>query len=341
MIKALIVASVYLAATCSCALAQTGSSKSSSDLNAEVFTFFPDQNAGQIIPFNTRQMLLDIIASPLAGNTVTLGGSGTNGSLVLNGSTSGSSTLAAGATGALSLAAQTGTSTSINDGSNGTIAQFSGAGGAIANDWLITPGLTGNPITQTAQGTDTNIRMRFQNKGAEYIQFFGTNSSWLGVSLGGVNLGNGALTVSGNTSGNFVISSSLTGVPTMSTPWPVAAGGTGDTGTAWTTYTPTATCGTATFTYNSARYKSIGKTYHINLDFTISAVGTCVSGTPLQVSLPVTSQGSMSLSGSEVITTQAATTCRTIISSNNMQCFEANAWATGNRILVSGVFESQ
>ena len=43
--------------------AQTGSAKSSTVLNSEVNSLWPDQNVGAITPFSARQTLLDIIAS--------------------------------------------------------------------------------------------------------------------------------------------------------------------------------------------------------------------------------------------------------------------------------------
>lgn len=46
-----------------CASAQTGSSKSTTTLNSEVNTLWPDQTTGAITPFNARQTLLDLIAS--------------------------------------------------------------------------------------------------------------------------------------------------------------------------------------------------------------------------------------------------------------------------------------
>lgn len=54
--------------------AQTGSSKSTTSLNSEVNTLWPDQTAGSITPFDARQTLLDIISSYpnlLSGATVT------------------------------------------------------------------------------------------------------------------------------------------------------------------------------------------------------------------------------------------------------------------------------
>ncbi len=51
------------------ALAQTGSAKIPSVLNAEINSLWPDNTAGAITPFNARQTLLDVVASGL-GNTV-------------------------------------------------------------------------------------------------------------------------------------------------------------------------------------------------------------------------------------------------------------------------------
>lgn len=57
---------------------------------------------------------------------------------------------------------------------------------------------------------------------------------------------------------------------------PVANGGTGDTGTAWTTYTPTLSASTGTLTSASAtgRYKQLGKTVHVQIVVTITTNGS-------------------------------------------------------------------
>ena len=70
-------------------------------------------------------------------------------------------------------------------------------------------------------------------------------------------------------------------------PLAVANGGTGDTGAAWTAYTPTVTPGGGSFTTVSAtgRYKVLGKTVWMEAAITITTVGTA-TGT-LALSLPV------------------------------------------------------
>lgn len=71
---------------------------------------------------------------------------------------------------------------------------------------------------------------------------------------------------------------------------------TGLTDTAWTTYSPTATCGTGSLTTSSsaAAYKQIGKSVFIRIAFTITTVGTC-SGT-FALSLPVNPLASTEMS---------------------------------------------
>ena len=86
-------------------------------------------------------------------------------------------------------------------------------------------------------------------------------------------------------SGNLI---NCTGVPASSITGtlPVANGGTGDTGTAWTAYTPTLTAASGTYTTASAagRYKTIGKTVFIHVTITITTIGT---GTYPKFTLPV------------------------------------------------------
>lgn len=74
---------------------------------------------------------------------------------------------------------------------------------------------------------------------------------------------------------------------------PVANGGTGDTGTAWSSWAPTVTCGSGTFdgTSNiskSCSYKTIGKTVFASIDLTLTALGGGSPAGDLFVSLPVT-----------------------------------------------------
>jgi hypothetical protein len=73
---------------------------------------------------------------------------------------------------------------------------------------------------------------------------------------------------------------------TQTAPCTVAQGCTGDTGTAWTAYTPTVTCATGTLTTATAagRWKSLGKIVWLQVSVAITTVGTCTGN--LNFSLP-------------------------------------------------------
>lgn len=75
------------------------------------------------------------------------------------------------------------------------------------------------------------------------------------------------------------VATNLTGLPLttgVTGTLQVANGGTGDTGTAWSTYTPTVTPSAGSITTYSAagRYKTIGKTMFLNVVITITTNGT-------------------------------------------------------------------
>jgi hypothetical protein len=76
------------------------------------------------------------------------------------------------------------------------------------------------------------------------------------------------------------------GSATLGSPLPVASGGTGETGTAWTTTTPTPVAGVGTFTSASSivREKKIGKICYVEVQATITTVGTGSSS--IQVAVP-------------------------------------------------------
>lgn len=80
---------------------------------------------------------------------------------------------------------------------------------------------------------------------------------------------------------------------TLGTPLAIGSGGTADTGTAWTTYSPSLTCsggGSVALNATTGRHKTLGKTvfweFETNL---INGKGTCAG--ELLISLPVTAVG--------------------------------------------------
>jgi hypothetical protein len=63
MINRIFASASILASLCSLALAQTGSSKTPTLLNAEINQLFPDNTSNLITPFDVRQVTLDLVAS--------------------------------------------------------------------------------------------------------------------------------------------------------------------------------------------------------------------------------------------------------------------------------------
>lgn len=84
----------------------------------------------------------------------------------------------------------------------------------------------------------------------------------------------GTTTIASGTNGYVLYDNA--GVLGLYSSVPVAFGGTGDTGTAWTTYTPTPTSGGGAFTSasSSGSYKTLGKTVWFTITVTITTVGT-------------------------------------------------------------------
>lgn len=178
----------------------------------------------------------------------------------------------------------------------------------------------------------------------------GTNYdySWAAPSGGGGSTAASALT--GTTMASNVVNSSLVGVGTITTGvWngttiAVANGGTGDTGTAWTSYTPTITSQTGTFTSTTPTglYKTIGKTTFVKIKVVINTVGTA-SGA-LYATLPNTAQGEgYVLAGRENALTGNMIQAFTRTSSTQLEVLYYNNTspiAAGGSILISGSYQS-
>jgi hypothetical protein len=111
--------------------------------------------------------------------------------------------------------------------------------------------------------------------------------------------------------------------------------------TAWTTFTPALSCGTATFTTTSARSKTWGKVTHISLDFTISAIGTCTN--TITFTLPNTPQSGAGMAGREAVTTGKIVGCDLLPSSTTASCSYADvsSFVVNAHVLMSGVYENQ
>lgn len=147
------------------------------------------------------------------------------------------------------------------------------------------------------------------------------------------------------TANNSALITNSSGVPSLGVV-PVVAGGTGDTGTAFTTYTPTATpVGGGTFTTVTAtgRYKQIGKLLFFQINTTITAIGS--GSGPLAVTLPL----SLTAAGTYVVVGRDQTSGKSlngyVLAGSNIVnvAFYDNTTivVNGNNPVISGVIEVQ
>src|SRR5258707_182547 len=122
-----------------------------------------------------------------------------------------------------------------------------------------------------------------------------------------------------------------------------AVAGTLATDGAWPNYTPAISCGTATFTVNSAHAKQPGsKTTYTELDFTITALGSCTS--QFTFNLPFTSGSGGGFIGRELVNSFVGVVCSISgIAQTTASCVKTNAgnFALSDHVVLGGSYESQ
>ena len=110
----------------------------------------------------------------------------------------------------------------------------------------------------------------------------------------------------------------------------------------WITYTPSASCGSATFTVNSARYTTVNKATTAQLDITISTIGSCTN--VITFNLPATSFSGGGFAGREMAVSFLPIACSILDGGQTTASCVKPAlqnFAANERIIVSGTYESQ
>jgi hypothetical protein len=110
--------------------------------------------------------------------------------------------------------------------------------------------------------------------------------------------------------------------------------------TAWPSFTPSPTCGTATWTVTSAAFKTWGKVTHWSMDLTITAIGSCTGGT-FTWTLPNTPQTGAGGGGDESAVSAIPVGCKITASTTAASCQMQTALALNNHFTLSGIYQNQ
>ena len=110
--------------------------------------------------------------------------------------------------------------------------------------------------------------------------------------------------------------------------------------TAWSAFTPSPSCGTASITVNSSRSKTIGKTTFIALQMTVSTLGTCTN--LISISLPNTTNSAVALNGNDA-PSGITVTCAGGTGISSVNCAKSGLanFAGSDVIIVAGSYENQ
>lgn len=211
-------------------------------------------------------------------------------------------------------------------------------------DWTVSAAVTGYQTPASAGAVNASV-YRYRAESADLTQW---------------EVGYGAYTVAGTVLARTTVlfnSSGTTAKINFSTvpqvavvalaedfsPLLVANGGTGDTGTAWTAYTPSIAAQSGTFTTVSAtgRYKTIGKTTFITITITATNIGTAAGYA--SATLPnISAAEQYTLSGGNFSTGKSMRALIGISSSAALIANYDNTFplASGQTVTVSGVYES-
>lgn len=166
--------------------------------------------------------------------------------------------------------------------------------------------------------------------------------SEIGGQLVSFNVWSGAATGTkfvANTGGNIFTNSGGINFFPGNAAGTIASGGNYDID--WQAFTPAFTCGTATFTNNSSRWKNSGKTTFIQFDFKITAIGTCTNN--VTFTLPNTANSGGTIPTVETAVNGVLGACRMSPASATANCSVGSlaAFLVNEDFVGSGLYENQ
>jgi hypothetical protein len=127
-------------------------------------------------------------------------------------------------------------------------------------------------------------------------------------------------------------------------PLAISVGGTGDTGTAWSTWTPTVTPSSGTFTAVSAagRYKQLGKTVFFSVLVSITTNGTAAGNWSFTVPVAANTAMTQTAAGKETAVAGSVASAQFVNGTTMAVVRYDNGYLGGNgyKVVVSGVYEA-
>lgn len=167
---------------------------------------------------------------------------------------------------------------------------------------------------------------------------FPSANTFYGVDTG--NCGGGAVAANGGSPGGGAQPNSAFITLANSMPIPAIANLSTSNPGAWASFTPTPTCGTATFSGTTAAFQTSYKTTSFRINFTIATLGTCTS--TLTWSLPNTAKGAAGFAGNNSNTGDSPS-CRMSAGATTVSCNNGvgTNFAANDNLFWSGSYESQ
>ncbi|MHC2533365.1 beta strand repeat-containing protein [Bradyrhizobium diazoefficiens] len=184
----------------------------------------------------------------------------------------------------------------------------------------------GSASSTAANRLDLGADFVLASKAAAHLKYDGGSSRWRNTTGSGSGGGGGG-TVTSVTCGTNLSGGTITTSGTCTLDQ-----------SAWTTFSPSATCSGTTFTVNSARYKNWGAAVFWSMDISVAS-GTCPIGSNINFTMPFTAQSGAGGGGFEFVSQGVTVPCYIAAGGTTLICRNTSAFGAGSRFDISGLYE--